>query len=60
MNDKYIYFAIFFIIGIISIIVGLKYHPPKYDEEYPDITRLRFIMGGALALLGALFALIYG
>lgn len=59
MNDKYIYVAIMLIFGMVSIFIGIKFKVPKGAEEYPDITRLKYFMGGGIALFGALLILIF-
>lgn len=60
MDYKYILFIAFLIPGILSIIRGMTYRPPKGNEEHPDITALGYIIGGSLALTFAVFILIYG
>lgn len=60
MADRYIYFLIFFIPGVLLLIGGYIYKPPKEDIENFNITKFRLYSGAFLALLTALWIWLYG
>lgn len=60
MADKYVYFLIFFIVGVLSLIGGYVYKPPKEDIENYNITKFRLYSGAFLAIFCALLFLIWG
>jgi hypothetical protein len=60
MQDKYIYFLIFFIPGVLLIIGSIKQTSANDQDEIININKLRYFLAGILALLGALFTLVYG
>lgn len=59
MDLKYYIFIMFLIGGILAIIRGVTYVPPKGNEELPDITKLTYYLGGSLMLLFTLLILRY-
>lgn len=59
MADKYIHFLTFFIPGVLLLIGGFIYKPPKEDIEKYNITKLRLYSAGFLSLSIAIMALIF-
>lgn len=60
MEDKYEYSSLFLAIGTLLIIASLKRASIKMKGDEIDINRLRLFLAGSLAILGGLFALIFG